>query len=417
MFKGRQPLENAPYWYNTPLEKLDFEWSPEETREIERICEKIHKNIEEEGGMTPYERWHAAMWGEDKDRMFMGIPHNNPYAVKVLDSAADAYKPIDIYQFPKQYVKAHLMMMARFKLDYSCMHNTNYGEDMWGGLSAMIEYGNPIIKGEPPIKCLEDLEGMPIPDARKDGLYPGYIWAVREYRRIVEKYKLPIVVWPSICPSPALLAMMGMMGWTEYSIALRKNPELAKACTEIGTQFLCGFGKALVDEAQVDALTMCAQDGGFPCTNEKNLWIADHYRRVGETICQYSKDKAGKELYMGWGLAFMGKSQEFFETMYEHGGQGPVGTTFNGGTGGQGACDLDKLADWCHERELYLSFTIEDHTIEFGTPSEIEEAIKQQIMRHKDKPKFGPSFKPTYFTSFENVEIGVAALKKYGRYE
>ena len=84
MFKGRQPLKNAPYWYNTPLDKLDFEWSPEETREIERICAKIHKNIEEEGGMTPLERFQAAMWGKDKDRMFMGIPHNNPYTVKIV---------------------------------------------------------------------------------------------------------------------------------------------------------------------------------------------------------------------------------------------------------------------------------------------------------------------------------------------
>ena len=82
MFKGRQPLENAPYWYNTPLDKLDFEWSPEEEREIERICEKIHKNIEEEGGMTPLERFRAAMWGKDKDRMFMEYRLTTPTVLK-----------------------------------------------------------------------------------------------------------------------------------------------------------------------------------------------------------------------------------------------------------------------------------------------------------------------------------------------
>jgi hypothetical protein len=151
--------------------------------------------------------------------------------------------------------------------------------------------------------------------------------------------------------------------------------------------------------------------------NDKNLWITKNYKDVGETVCQHSKDKWGKELWMGWGLSLLGKSQEFFETMYEHGGLGPVGKTFNGGTGGRGAADLDKLADWCHDHELYFSFTIEDHTIEFGSPSEIEEAIKQQIMRHKSKPKFGPSFKPTYWTKAENVDIGVKALKKYGKYE
>jgi hypothetical protein len=151
--------------------------------------------------------------------------------------------------------------------------------------------------------------------------------------------------------------------------------------------------------------------------NDKNIWIADHFRIVGETVCQYSKDKLNKELSMGYGYAYLGKAQEWFEVMYEHGGLGPIGKTFNGGTGGSGAVDLDYAADWHHDHELYMSYTIDDHIIEFGTETEIEEAIKTQVMRHKNKPKFGPSFKPTYWTSARNIEVGVAALKKYGRYE
>lgn len=151
--------------------------------------------------------------------------------------------------------------------------------------------------------------------------------------------------------------------------------------------------------------------------NDKNLWITEHFRIVGETICQYSKEKARKDLYMSYGYAFLGKAQEWFEVMLEHGGLGPLGKTFNGGCGGRGAVDLEKAADWHHEHGLFISYTIDDHIIEFGSPSEIEEAIKQQVLRHKNQPKFAPSFKPTYWTKAENVDIGVKALKKYGRYE
>ncbi len=256
MFKERLPLKKAPYWYNTPFDQLDFEWTVEEELMIERLCEKIHKNIEEEGGMTPYERFEALMFGKDKDRMFMGIPMVNVYPTKTLDSAAEAVKPIDVYQFPKLFIMAHLSSVARWGLDYPCTHNINYGEDLWGGQSLMIEYGNPILEGKAPIKSLEDLEGMPEPDPYKVGLYPGYMWAHKEMRRIFTKYKLPMPIMASICPGPPLMVMMGMMGWTEFSIGLRKNPELVRACTEIATKWLLKFGKAMIDECKPDIVHM-----------------------------------------------------------------------------------------------------------------------------------------------------------------
>jgi hypothetical protein len=118
MWKGRKPIDPAPYWYNTPIEELDFEWTTEEKLEIERYGEKILKNIEVEGGMTPLERWEATVWGKDKDRQLMITPFNSVYIAKTLDSAADAIKPIDVYQYPKLWVKAHLASIARFGLDY-----------------------------------------------------------------------------------------------------------------------------------------------------------------------------------------------------------------------------------------------------------------------------------------------------------
>ncbi|TAK27652.1 MAG: hypothetical protein EPO21_23740 [Chloroflexota bacterium] len=256
MWKGRKPLIGAPYWYNTPLDQLDFEWTFEEKLEIERYAEKIRKNIEEEGGMTPLERFNAWLWGKDKDRQVMIVPLNSVYIAKTLDSAADAIKPIDVYRYPKLWVKAHLATIARFGLDYPTIHNINYGEDMWGGQSRMIEYGNPVIEGKPPITCLEDLEGMPIPNPYKDGLYPGYLWANRELKRIFNEYYLPLPIQASICPGPTLLVMMGMMGWTEFSMGLKKNPELVRKCLDISLEFLIGFGKAMIDEVSPETIYM-----------------------------------------------------------------------------------------------------------------------------------------------------------------
>ena len=95
MAKERIRMENAPDWYDTPLEKLHFEWSPEELLEIERYCEKIQKNIDEEE-MTPLQRFNASLEGREKDRCFMVTLPFNVYAVRTLDSAADALKIAEV---------------------------------------------------------------------------------------------------------------------------------------------------------------------------------------------------------------------------------------------------------------------------------------------------------------------------------
>ena len=256
MWKGRQDIIGAPYWYNTPLDELDFEWTPDEKLMIDRFCEKIQQNIDEEGGMTPRERLNAMFYGKEKDRMVVMAQVMTTYSSRTLDSHADAIKPIDAYQYPKIWVMAHLATIARLKTDYANFHNINYGEDMWGGLSRMIDYGNPILEPPMPVKTMDDIEGMPIPDPYKDGLYPGYIWANREFRRILTEHDLPLPVWGSICPGPDLLVMMGMTGWMEYPNLLRKDPELLKQACAIGTEFIKVFGKAVIDECSPEGIYM-----------------------------------------------------------------------------------------------------------------------------------------------------------------
>ena len=108
----------------------------------------------------------------------------------------------------------------------------------------MIEFGNPVMEGKPPIETEEDLEGIEIPDPLKDGLYPGYIWSYRELRRIFTKYKISHALWGSLCVGPVLMPMMAMLGMEKFSINLRKKPELVKRCCEIATKWLIRYGKA-----------------------------------------------------------------------------------------------------------------------------------------------------------------------------
>ncbi len=148
-----------------------------------------------------------------------------------------------------------------------------------------------------------------------------------------------------------------------------------------------------------------------------NMWMVDHFTKIGTTIASYAEKEMGKKLLMTYGYAFLGKALEWYQIFWGNGALGPVGTTFNGGIGGRGGVDLEKVADWHHEHECVLSYTIDDHITEFGSPSEIEEAIKKHCLDHKHMPRFAPAFKPPYWTPLKNVDIGVEALKKYGRYE
>ena len=253
-WKGRKPILPTPYWYNTPIEDLDFEWSPEEKLQIERHCEKILRNIEEEGGMTPLERFNAAMFGGDKDRVCVSVFGSNTYPVRVLDGFGGSLKPIDLYNHPKLWALAHLAFIARFGQDIGSWHAVNYGEDLWGGQSRMIEFGNPIMEGEPPIKTMEDLEGIVVPDPLKDGLYPGYLWAYGETRRIFDEYKIPHPLWGSICVGVTLTPQMCMLGMEGFSRALRRDKELVKKCCDLALEWLIKYGKIFIDRVRPDGI-------------------------------------------------------------------------------------------------------------------------------------------------------------------
>ena len=397
-------LEGAPDWYGTPLEELHFEWSPEEKLEIERYCEKILKNVAQEE-MTPLERLKATFEGKPKDRVLMHVLHGNVYGGRTLDSGADALKPIDIYRNPKLWVKAHLATTARFALDYPNTYGISYTEELWGARARMIEYGNPVIVGNPPIKSIEDLEGIEAPDPKRDGLYPGYLWAHRELRRIYDEYGLTKVmpIFTRICGCPVGTVMLFMTGWAPFAVNMRKNPELNKRCLDLATEWEIKFGQAVIDVARADALYMCSMTGAQAVKG--NEWLADYWAKIGKALAT--------QVPVVYGYGFAGTAQ-WIPIMWERGALGPG--SWSGGLHDY-QCDYKTMIDLHREHDLYVSCMTSDKTLLDGPVSAIEEEIKERCEYGKPYPRFSIAIGMVdYWTPPSHLDAAIAAAKKYGKF-
>lgn len=403
MAKERIRMENAPDWYDTPLDKLDFEWSKEEKLEIERYCEKIHKNIEEEE-MTPSQRFKATLEGNEKDRCFMVTLPFNVYAVRTLDSAADALKPIDCYRNPKLLVKEHFAFAARFKTDWIMPYTVGYTEDLWGGKSKLIEYGNPVLLGDPPIKTMADLEGLEIPDHKKHGLYPGYLWAIRECKRFLKEYNLDqaIPLSVGVLCDPIAIVMLGMTSISGFMIMTRKDPELLKKCVEMADELFIASCLA-AKEMGADVLWVSAGLGWLPIKG--NEWTLDHHEKVSRTL--------GPQIPIYY-TAGVAADAAWLPLMVERGIMGPGGLA---GWATGGALDYKKAVDLAREHNIHCMNLSSDKIVLDGPISAIEEDLKMRCDYGKEHTKFAIGIGAIdYHTSQEHVDAAIAAAKKYGKY-
>ncbi|MFC2017825.1 uroporphyrinogen decarboxylase family protein, partial [Chloroflexota bacterium] len=396
-------MEKAPDWYDTPFDQLDFQWSPEEKLEIERYCEKIHKNIEEEE-MTPKERFEATLAGKEKDRCFMVTLPFNVYAVRTLDSAADALKPIDCYRNPKLLVKEHFAFAARFKADWIMPYTVGYTEDLWGGTSKLIDYGNPIMVGDAPIKSIEDLEGLEMPDHKKHGLYPGYLWAIRECKRIFVEYNLDqsIPLSAGILCDPVAIVMFGMTSLSKFMIMTRKDPELLKRCTDRTNELFINSCLA-AKEMGADILWISAGLGFIPING--NEWTLDYHEKACKTV--------GSQIptYYTGGVA---ADAAWLPLMIERGIMGPGGLA---GWATGGGMDYKKAIDLAREYNIHCMNLASDKVVLNGPASTIEEDIKMRCDYGKEHPKFAIGIGAIdYHTPQINVDAAIAAAKKYGKY-
>ncbi len=399
-------MVNAPYWYGTHLDKLDFEWSREEALEIERYSEKILKNATEED-MTPLERWKAHMAGKPKDRKLICNEPIIIYSTRTLDSYGDILKPIDLMKNPKLMVKAVHATTARFKNDFHSQNVISYTEEIFGGRAKMIDHGNPSAIGDKPIKSLADLEGLEAPDPYSAGLFPGWLWFNRELRRIIDKYKLPLPLWSSIGSDPTSVAMIGILGWTPFLKALITNKELALRCADLGFQWNLKFFKALLDTARPEGMYACQFTGGFPLKG--NEWVGDQLRLLAKAVKAFDP-----QVHLSHGYSFLSGVFDWYKVAYERGGLTKY--TFDGGTGGLSEdINMKGVMDWHREHDVYLSYSIPNDTIENGPISRIEEECKALCDLGRSHPRFAPSIIPVWRVPPPYLDAAMAAMRKYSK--
>ncbi|MBN1317890.1 MAG: hypothetical protein JXA42_20565 [Anaerolineales bacterium] len=374
-------IENAPDWVGKSLDELDFEWSKEEELMLERYCEKIIKNSEEED-MTPMERYQATWDKKDKDRLHIEVKYNVPYAVRTLDSWADAIKPGDMYKWPKLHVMCHLATAARFKLDIINVYVIYYTEGLWGGDARLIDYGTPQLVGDPPIKTMEDLEAVAVPDPKKHGLYPGYLWTLKELRRVMKKYGADKVlpVEYSFCGDPLGNVFLAMTGFAEGVVMVAKQPELFRACMEKMTEWTIKFGHA-VKETDPDGMYICTFMGAFPPKMGKkvdNTFIMDLMAKIGREMA------AGEENPRLWHTGGANGWEQWMELYYDRGAMGPG--SFNGWWIGP-ELDYNRVFEYFREKDLYCGCSIDDHIVLDGDLEAMEAQLAPRLKIAKQYPK------------------------------
>jgi len=352
---------------------------------IDRLCTKILENAEEEE-MTPMQRFQATWQGKPKDRLFIDPNHMPPYAGRTLDSFADAIKPVDLYKHPKLCILAHLALTARFKLDMINWYTWCYTEELWGADARLVDYATPQQVGGPPIKTLEDLEGVEVADPKKHGLYPGYLWGVKELRRIMAKYGvdkvMPLAV--SYCGDPLGTVHLGMTGFGPGMVMAKKDQPLFKACMEKAAEWSIKYGNA-VKEHNPDAIYLCSYMGAIPPKMGKkdkqvdNEWIINVTGKVGTALAA----PEGQQPYMyhqcgaaGW--------EEWMRLYYPNKAVGPG--TFGGWWIGP-EMPYEEVHAYSREMNLYCGCSIDDHTVLEGDMNDIEELLTPRAKLAKLHPK------------------------------
>jgi len=401
-------MQDAPYWYGTHLDKLDFEWSRVDKLEIERYCEKIHKNIAGDE-MTPYQRQQALIKGEPKDRQFVILMAATVNNTQVYNWTGDVIKPIDLFRNPKLWVKVHLYVLARMASDTLFCHSTCYSEDMWGGTAKMIDFGQPV-SVKTVVRTMEDLDALQVPDPRQDGIYPGFLWSVREIRRIFDEYELTGVVpiLGSICPGLDTVVMMAMSGMATYLMSLRKNVEFCQRATDIAMEWNKRYAEALIDVAHPEWIQMCEFTGAYDARPHR--WLADRMLELGTYIRGLDP-----KMHLHFGMATYDRYLEWMDVMQENGAVGVSG--FDGGlTGCEPWEKLKRIIDYHREHNLYLTAALPDEIMSRGSASDIEKGAKELCEYSKSSPKFAPNSQSDFWAPTSNLEIAVKAFKEYGKY-
>ncbi|WXG46872.1 MAG: uroporphyrinogen decarboxylase family protein [Candidatus Atabeyarchaeum deiterrae] len=392
-------MEGAPKWYGkgTPYTKLNFPFSEEEELELDRYCEKIKENISKDK-MTPWERWNATIKGEEVDTINVHLHPETTYSIKVLDGYANAIKPIDSFRNPKLFLKAHLATAARFAPHNLQVYSYSYGEAEWGGKAKLLDLAHPVMV-EPSVKTMDDVDRLVVPDPKKDGTYPGMLWAIKKMKELFKKNGLAgiVPILPSCCTPAEWIIPECVRGLKLGFLDAIKNPDMWHAMMKKTTEFEIRFAQALW-EAGGDYVWCC---------QHHSAWPPDIFK---ERIAPYCAELAKRGPLDSWYYA--ANQETHVQIMADAGGYDPCKYLFFTTDtpvefARQFTKSIDKAYVCCEPDKALLT----------DLPT-LEATVKEHIKIGTSIPGVGFAMAAgaiDYWTPPQNVDAFVKYVKEYGK--
>lgn len=247
---------NAPPWWPN-FEPEDF--SEVDLHEIERYCEKIIENVSKEK-MTPKERWKVTKELGIPDRpLVIQMPCQHAVA-RVLDGWSDSLKPgLDMWWYPKLYVKANFCWVARFRDDWINLYGPWGFGTGWGGSYKMklLPYASPAPVTNP-VETEEDWGRIKPPEHAAS---PEYLWTLRKTKEFMKKYGVADIMPLEgyFCPD-AYAGVFELIGLKNTMIYYRRKPDLIDKICKMINPLVIARAKAVL-EAGSDFVSCCSWSG------------------------------------------------------------------------------------------------------------------------------------------------------------
>ncbi len=192
--------------------------------------------------MDSRQRYEAAMRLEEPDRV--PILNSGAWCANLI-----GVKMPELVSNGETWGKAQIAALRRFKYDcVLALSDTAIELQSFGAKTKIPEWHIPT--AEPIVRSPEDLDGLEIPDPRRDGRLPAAIESVEFLRKEVGNEVYII----GGCNSPFTLAG-GLMGVELMLISLIKNQDFVRKCLDITLEHTANWTKALIDAGADQVMT------------------------------------------------------------------------------------------------------------------------------------------------------------------